>query len=280
MIRGVDVASFQQSPASWRSAAGDIAWAGVKICELGVNGSRYVDPDAAADWAWLRERGLGRIGYAYAHPATLPSATVALLAAELHALGLEDGDAVALDLEVTDDLSAAEVSAYGRATMAALKATFEREPLLYTFLSFADAGNCAGLGSYPLWIADPSRPAGQPRVPAPWKTWAVHQHNWTPIDADVANWPTLAAMRAAIGKPAPAKPPEGRTVAFTADGTRSLQAIAAARKTSPAYILHLTAQAGPAWPAPVHDWLDALFAGKAQAGGPVPKGCTFQVPAP
>jgi hypothetical protein len=69
------------------------------------------------------------------------------------------------------------------------------------------------------------------------------------------------------------------TVAVTADGTKSLQGIADGRKTSPAYILHLTARAAPTWPEPVHNWLQDVFSGKTAASAPVPKGCVFQVPA-
>lgn len=279
MIPGADVSSFQGVPGQWRAKAGAIDWAAVKFTELSTQGA-YRNPTAAEDWQFLGQQNKVRIAYAFGHPSVLPSATVELLADMLRPLGLDDGDGIALDLETTDGLSAPTVAAWARATTAAMRHVFGRASILYSDLAFFEAGNCAGCDESLPWIADISRPAGQPRIPPLFRTWALHQFSWTPLDRDVANYATPAAMRAAIGKPAPAKPPEGRTVAVTADGTKSLQAIADGRKTSPAYILHLTAQAGPAWPAPVHDWLDALFAGKAQAGGPVPKGCTFQVPAP
>lgn len=279
MIPGADVSSFQGQPGSWRPKAGAIDWAAVKFCELSTRGA-YRNPTAAADWAFLKASGKVRIAYAFGHPSVLPSATVELLADMLHPLGLDDGDGIALDLESTDGLSAPTVAAWARATTAAMRHVFGRPCILYSDLSFFEAGNCAGCGDSLAWIADISRPAGQPRVPSLFRTWAFHQFSWTPLDRDVANYATPAAMRAAIGKPAPAKPPEGRTVAFTADGTKSLQAIAAARKTSPAYILHLTAKAGAGWPGPVHDFLDDVFSGKTAASAPVPKGCVFQVPAP
>jgi len=91
--------------------------------------------------------------------------------------------------------------------MGILHDAYGRPPLLYTYRSFATAGNCAGLAGYPLWISDPDHPAGHPQVPAPWKTWALHQYGISgAIDRDFAAFPSLAAMRAALGRPAPAPP--------------------------------------------------------------------------
>ena len=53
-LPGVDVASFQGLPSQWQPIAGAIDWAAVKITELQTNGNRYVNPDAAPDWAALR----------------------------------------------------------------------------------------------------------------------------------------------------------------------------------------------------------------------------------
>jgi lysozyme len=205
-VLGVDVSSFQGAPVSWAKNAGAIQWAAVKITELEPHGSsliRYVNPEAAADWAYLKQQGLVRIGYLFGHPSVSAAETVSFFAEQLDALGVEDGDAVALDHEVTDGLGPAAVSAWAVSVLAGLRTTFARTPLIYTFLNFASEGNCAGLGSYPLWMSDPSSPAGHPRVPAPWQTWALHQYATTGnIDRDVSSYATPAAMRAALGKAA------------------------------------------------------------------------------
>jgi hypothetical protein len=129
--------------------------------------------------------------------------TVDLFASEVKKIGLADDDGIAVDLEVTDGRGPAAVDAWAADLMAALAKRYDRTPLLYTYISFAEAGNCAKLGHYPLWISNPSRPAGKPQVPGPWKTWAIHQYATTSgqIDRDVANYPTKAAMAAALGKP-------------------------------------------------------------------------------
>jgi lysozyme len=206
-VNGVDVSSFQGAPDSWSRNAGAIQWAAVKITELQPPGSApvpYTNPDAGADWTYLKQQGLVRVAYLFGHPSVNPAASVSFFAEQLNALGVEDGDAVALDHEVSDGLGPAAVSAWAVSVLGDLQTTFGRQPLIYTFLNFADAGNCVGLGSYPLWMSDPSSAAGHPRVPAPWTTWALHQYATTGnIDRDVSSYATPAAMRAALGKGTP-----------------------------------------------------------------------------
>lgn len=205
MLPGIDVASFQGAPGRWQPLAGKISWAAVKWTELSSTGP-YVDPDAKADWAALGAMGAGRIAYLFGHPSSGVTATVDLFLSVLRPV-LAGEDGVVLDLEVSDGLAAGAVSAWARAVCALLERETGRTPLLYTFRSFALAGNCAGLGHLPLWIADPDHPAGKPDVPGPWKSWAIHQYKDAPLDRDVANYPSLAAMRAALGKPAPRPKP-------------------------------------------------------------------------
>ena len=202
LLHGVDVSSFQGLPSNWKHAAGPISWAAVKITELEPNGVHYVNPDAAPDWAYLDRQNLNRVAYLFGHPSVNAGDTVTFFLTQLNRLGLHDGDGIALDLEVTDGLGPAAVSAWARNVASQLHRRTGREPVIYTFLSFAESGNCAGLGSYPLWIADPSSPAGHPRVPGPWHTWTMHQYAITgSIDRDVAKFASPAAMRAGLGKP-------------------------------------------------------------------------------
>ena len=208
-LPGVDVSSFQGPPGDWVTAAGDIVWAGVKLTELEANGTRYVNPDAQADWDWLEANKKGRIAYFFGHPSVSADDTVNFFLTELDKAGLHNSDAVCLDLEMSDGLGAAAVSAWADNVQAQLESRLDRPPLLYTFIDFAQEGNCAGLERYPLWIAAPSDPPGQPQVPSPWKSWAIHQYDITGnIDRDVANYADQAAMFDALGKKTtPPNPP-------------------------------------------------------------------------
>jgi lysozyme len=243
-LLGVDVASFQGLPSQWKPQAGAIDWAAVKITELQTNGNRYVNPDAAADWASLKADGRLRIGYFFGHPGTSATDSVSLFVSELHTLGLADTDGIALDLEVNDGRTPAQVAAWSEQVLTAVGNQLNRTPLVYTFLNFAGAGNCAGLGKYPLWIADPSSPKGQPRVPAPWQTWAIHQYvTGGTIDRDLATWATKAAMGKAIGKHQPPPPPAPKPVLHVTAGQLSLADLCAKHPgVAPSTVLRLTAQ--------------------------------------
>jgi GH25 family lysozyme M1 (1,4-beta-N-acetylmuramidase) len=202
MLRGVDVSSFQGRPKQWRSEAGSIGWAAVKITELEPGGIRYVNPDAADDWSWLHRHSRVRIAYLFGHPSVSAKETVSFFLTEIGKLGLHDGDAIALDIEVTDGLGPSSVDEWCADVTSELHKKTGRRPLVYTFLSFAEEGNCSRLGGYPLWIADPSSRAGHPRVPRPWRTWTMHQYNISgAIDRDLAKFTSRADMSAKLGKP-------------------------------------------------------------------------------
>jgi Glycosyl hydrolases family 25 len=205
-LAGVDVSSYQGGPGTWHAEAGAIDWAGVKITELAAGSPTYVNPDAAADWAWLGDNHKGRVGYLFGHPAASAADTAEAFLAELRPLGFETGDMVCLDIELTEGHSMAAVAAWCLEVLTRLEEDTGCRPVLYCDRAFAGALGVS-LHGFPLWVSDPDAVAGHPAVPAPWKTWALHQYVITgPIDRDVANYTTLAAMRAELGKPAPAKP--------------------------------------------------------------------------
>jgi lysozyme len=269
LIYGVDVASFQGTPGQWRGAAGNIAWAAVKLTEAGPGGSLYVNPDAAADWAYLAANRKARIAYLFGHPSVSVSVTVSLFVTELRKLGLRDADGIMLDLEQADGLAPAHVAAWAAGVMAELEKQLDRRPFLYTYLSFAQDGNCAGLGAYPLWISDPSSREGHPRVPPPWSLWSVHQYSTSgPVDRNAANYPDMGAMTSAMGKHA------AGWVMHKTPGGQSLMAIARSAGTLPSTILRKTAVREGTYAGDLTAYINA-----GDLSAPMPAGISLMLPA-
>lgn len=188
MIYGIDVSNWQGSY-TWPDG---LHFGFAKATE----GTNYRDVQFAHNWAGMKARGLVRGAYHFGHPKNSAIAEADYFLAAVRAHGLAAGDLLALDLEVTDGRSAAAVAAWARAWCARVQAASGVRPVVYTFLSFARGGQCAGLGGYPLWIAAPSYTAGHPPMPlGPWKQWAIHQYSDDPVDKDVSGL-TAAQLRA------------------------------------------------------------------------------------
>lgn len=108
------------------------------------------------------------------------------------------GDLAVLDIEVRGPSPAAWVNTWCTQVAQRTGAT----PIVYTNLSVGDT--LAGCGDRPLWIADPSRPAGSPRLPGPWRSWVVHQYGIAGgVDRDIAAG-RYADVLARLAVPAPA----------------------------------------------------------------------------
>lgn len=184
---GIDVSNHNET-VDWSAWRGQ-AFAFAKATE----GTRYRDPYFGRNWAGMASAGLIRGAYGFAHPANDPAEDARYFLDYVRVFGLRETDLLALDLEVDDGLSPQAVSRFAQAWCQWIRAQVPNRLLVYTYRNFAAAGNCAGLGTYPLWIADPGVLPGQPRVPAPWDTWHIHQHGVIGgIDRDVYNGDTPA----------------------------------------------------------------------------------------
>ena len=202
---GIDISNFQ--PAfDWAAEKGRISFAFIKATE----GKTFTDPEFGTNWRHAKAIGIVRGAYHFGRPANGAAADAAHFVAVVRAHGLAAGDLLALDLETTDGLGPAQVSAYARHWCADVAKATGHTPIVYTFLSFAQEGNCAGLGRYPLWIAEPSAPAGHPVVPRPWTAWHFHQYGTArvgnnTVNVNVFNGDTAALK--AFANPAPKPPP-------------------------------------------------------------------------
>jgi GH25 family lysozyme M1 (1,4-beta-N-acetylmuramidase) len=157
-----------------------IDFAFFKATETTAAGTHYDSQFARSMVASAEHYGKGFIRHAYAfvHPAEAVQPQVSALVSVAKDAGLEPGDHYMMDLEVTDGLGRAEVSAFGVAFCHQLnKAAPGHRCIVYTFLAFAEEGNCAGQWPWRLFIADWDVEA--PSVPQPWagegKAWSYWQ---------------------------------------------------------------------------------------------------------
>jgi lysozyme len=188
---GIDVSNFQGAGFDWHDYP-HISFAGVKATE----GTTFSDPDFARNWQqmWdVYDGRLVRIAYCFAHPAEDMAAQADMLVGHAREHGLKDGDHFAIDLETTDGLPPAEVARFGAEFSARVnKVAPGHRCLAYTFLDFAQLGNCADQGPWRLWLADYD--VAVPTVPAPWKRWSFWQSGGSGLDVDQFNGDRVALL--------------------------------------------------------------------------------------
>jgi lysozyme len=274
VLRGIDVSSWQGQPGQWLAEAGDFDFGAVKISEVAPDGSREINPYAEADWHKLEELGKLRLAYLFGHPGASVADTLEVFRGQLARLRLEDHDAIGLDLEVTDGRNPAQVSVWARQVLRGLESAYSRKPACYTYISFGSGGNCSGLEPWPLWIAAPSDPPGQPQVPGPWKDWALQQVSIAPpLDRDVARWSTAAEFARALGKagaapPAdPPVPPKRDIERWATWGRWSLDREAQEHQTTPDEMLACAGAMGHHYGAPMREYVSrGDFSARLPAG--------------
>jgi lysozyme len=192
------------------------------IASKATEGTGYKSPVFQRDWLNTKAAGKGRIAYHFFHPSISAIAQARFFLDTVKNAGLEAGDCLALDLEQSDGLDSLQVSKTAQQLRDFVQNEVKCSLIIYTYLNFAETGNCAGLGNQPLWIADPSSPEGHPRVPLPWTLWSFHQYGVTKgIDDDVCNFTSMETFYkfAVLPEPPPLAPNQ-RLIHLT-DGTVS-----------------------------------------------------------
>ena len=189
MLNGTDISAYQAATVP----AGDF------VIIKATQGTGYINSKLAAQWLDATRKGLLRGAYHFPEYGNDPLADAKHFCDTI-APFLEPGDIVVLDHEAASPPSPAHAAAWGRTWLGDVQQRLHRRPWVYANLSFAAGGYCAGMGAYPYWCADPSSPAGKPRVRGPFKTWVAHQYAETGgIDRDVFNG--SAADWRALGQP-------------------------------------------------------------------------------
>ena len=156
------------------------------IAVKATEGTGYISPSFQKQWKAAKDAGKARIAYHFNHPSLSAVAQGRAFLNVVEEAGLEENDCLAADIEVNDGLHPEAVSDQAVQLRNWIEEETKCKLIIYTYLSFAESGNCAGLGEQPLWIADPSRPPANPRIPEPWKDWVFHQTGIVKgIDSDV-----------------------------------------------------------------------------------------------
>lgn len=190
--QGIDVAWPQGARYNWRQWADRISFG---MCKA-VEGDAGTDPDFGDNWDamwWVRpDHRLPRFAYLFFHASLNSVVQAAHLVATVRGHGLLPGDNFVLDMEPTgedgrnDGLPPEIVAERARECLQHINSLAPGHRVLpYCDKSFADAGNCQGLGSWYLWLA--SYGVAAPAVPAPWTRWTFWQCGDTPVDTDRFN---------------------------------------------------------------------------------------------
>ncbi|MEU5878840.1 glycoside hydrolase family 25 protein [Spirillospora sp. NPDC047279] len=150
-----------------------------------TEGVHFKDGTFAGQWKEMRDNGVARGAYHFGHPKNDPVKEAEYFLTAVRAQGLQPGDILALDLEVTDGRSSGDVNAWAKRWLEHVTRQTGVKPFLYTSWSFAQE-NGAGLGDYPLWVAHYGREPGEVKAPRPWKDWTIHQYEATDHDHNVS----------------------------------------------------------------------------------------------
>ena len=158
-IDGPDVSSYQHpngASINWtKVAAAGHEFAIVKATE----GTSYVNKYFAADYAGIRNAGMVRGSYHFAHPA-YPVAKTALAQAKFYVAHLGATNTTktlppALDLEVDGGLSRTALITWAQSFLLDVRNLTGRTPMIYTYPWFwrVALGDAPALNRYPLWMA-------------------------------------------------------------------------------------------------------------------------------
>jgi len=184
-----------------------------------TEGTGYESPAFQHQWAKAKELGKARIAYHLNHPSISGVAQARHFLNVVEQFGLEGDDCLAGDFEETDGMAPEAVAEESVKFRDWIQEQTHCKLICYTYLSFAESGNCNGLGDNPLWIADPSRPPASPRVPLPWKDWAFHQYGIRRgVDADIANFTSLDHLFQFAVLPKPPEPEPNTREVYLTDG--------------------------------------------------------------
>ena len=242
-VPGVDVSVWD----------GAVNWAAVKAsgCAFAIarvsDGLGYPDSTFAGNWSGMKAAGLIRGAYQYFEPSQDGGAQASMVIAKVGLLGSGDLP-VMLDVETTDGLSPAAITASIHKWVTAITAGTGKAPMIYCGSYFWDDNvQSADFSALPLVIA--SYGTNDPSLPNEWRNWTFHQYTDTAsvpgisgqVDGDIFNG-SLAQLQGFANSSASASSPTVGEVAFQAN-TGDLWTVGAVGNTD--WHLGMMAGTGP-----------------------------------
>ncbi|HEX2898860.1 MAG TPA: glycoside hydrolase family 25 protein [Bacteroidia bacterium] len=168
-IKGIDVSRYQ-GKIDWRKVkAAGYRFAFIKATE----GTDYVDPYFAVNWDEAGDKGVVRGAYHFFRPGQDGKAQAEHF---LKHLQVRKGDLPpVLDLEVTDDATAAAIRREALEWLQTVENATGMKPIVYTLPHFADSYLDSKLARYPLWVVDLT--LFRPSASLGWPNWTFWQHS-------------------------------------------------------------------------------------------------------
>ncbi|RLU85895.1 hydrolase [Streptomyces griseocarneus] len=186
MLHGIDVSSYQ--PSDYDTDGLDFVF--IKVTE----GLSYVNPEWVEQRQTARDAGLVTGFYHYPHIANDPTDEAEHF---LDQINLVPGDILVLDWEwYGQSVAPEQARAYRAEWLAYVKAAAPGHRVgIYSDLNnWRSVDTDSTTGDF-LWIADYVS-AGSPRIE---HDWTFHQYSETPLDKNVADFPSIESMRAWAG---------------------------------------------------------------------------------
>lgn len=175
VVKGIDMSHYD----------GTIDWAKVKASGIdfafmkATEGTTFVDPQLATNWKDAGAAGVIRGAYHFLRPAVDATAQADFFVATAGAPAAGDLP-LALDLEVTDNLSGAAVATAAQTFVERVQAKTGRVPVVYTSARFwTSIGSPAPSPFQPYGLWDAQWTTDCPTLPPAWMTWTFWQYSST-----------------------------------------------------------------------------------------------------
>ncbi len=204
-VKGIDV-SYYQGTINWTDVSND----GVVYAFIRTSDGSYHDPNFDSYWAGSRAAGIKHGAYHFFRPESDPIAQADYVLSKIGGKLEADDLPPVLDVEVADNVSAANIAAGVKAWSDHIAAAIGRQPIIYTGKYFwQDSVGNADMHADPLWHAQYTT-ATCPDIASSWPGWQFWQYSSTGTVAGISGGVDMdrfngdaTAFQAFLGPPGP-----------------------------------------------------------------------------